>query len=157
MKIEFYKEIDRAMDTLLVNIKTTLSSPTQEYAKQRGSVLMRLKQTQRKVLGALYAKGDSCIKDLAFVAEITCKNIAAPIRELEQLGYVEKCSNPQDSRYVIVKLTEIGRELCEKESQIVLEGYMSIFYNEHFTDEQQMRILELANQLNAMLDKAKSE
>ena len=157
MEIEFYKELDQVIDELIVNIRSRISSPTLEYAKESGCTVMQLKTSQRKVLGALLVKGDLCVRDLASVAEITCKNIAAPIKELELLGYVVKDSNPEDSRYVIVKLTDKGRKLCETDNEIVYEGYIRVLYDNNFTDGQQVKMLQLFKELNGIFNAAKTQ
>jgi DNA-binding MarR family transcriptional regulator len=61
------------------------------------------------VFGTIDPQG-SRLTDLAERANMTKQSVGEATSDLEQLGYVERVSDPEDGRAKIIRLTERGRE-----------------------------------------------
>ncbi|NOY45613.1 MAG: MarR family transcriptional regulator [Deltaproteobacteria bacterium] len=74
----------------------------------------RLTISQFGALEALYHLGPLCQKDLGKKLLKTDGNITLVVDNLEKRGLVERRRDPEDRRYVVVHLSEKGRELIQR-------------------------------------------
>ena len=70
----------------------------------------------------LVAEQDLPVTELARRIGIAKPNAAPMLRQLTQLGYVERFSDPSDGRKVLIRLTDSGRALLQKAEAGIAEG-----------------------------------
>ncbi|MBY0756749.1 MarR family transcriptional regulator [Clostridium sardiniense] len=86
-----------------------------------------LTASQFAVLEVLYSKGDLKICQIIDSILTTSGNITVIIKNLEKEGFVKKLKDPEDSRAVLISLTEKGREIIESILPKHFENIKNIF------------------------------
>lgn len=74
-----------------------------------------LSQGKLGILATLASSGPSAAARLAESERISPQAVANAIRELEEMGLVERHPDPADRRRALVSITEAGRQCCAAE------------------------------------------
>lgn len=86
-----------------------------------------LTTSQFAVLEVLYSKGDLKICQIIDSILTTSGNITVIIKNLEKEGFIKKLKDPEDSRAVLISLTENGKEVIEDILPKHFENIKNIF------------------------------
>ena len=86
-----------------------------------------LTTSQFAVLEVLYSKGDLKICQIIDSILTTSGNITVIIKNLEKEGFIKKLKDPEDSRAVLISLTEKGKEVIESILPKHFENIKNIF------------------------------
>lgn len=86
-----------------------------------------LTTSQFAVLEVLYSKGDLKICQIIDSILTTSGNITVIIKNLEKEGFIKKLKDPEDSRAVLISLTEKGKEIIESILPKHFENIKNIF------------------------------
>lgn len=95
--------------TALARIGILLKSLAWEQAEPRG-----LNPTQAQILARLVARGPSRIGALAADLGVTQPTLSDAVAALLRKGHLERASDPEDGRAVLLDLTGQGRQLAEQ-------------------------------------------
>ncbi len=76
---------------------------------------LELEPPQSFVMHMLVANGASRLSDLAASVRLDVSTTSRHIRGLEQLGYVERTSDPADGRASLLTATDAGREVLQRQ------------------------------------------
>ncbi|GAA0070476.1 MarR family transcriptional regulator [Clostridium sardiniense] len=86
-----------------------------------------LTTSQFAVLEVLYSKGDLKICQIIDSILTTSGNITVIIKNLEKEGFIKKLKDPEDSRAVLISLTDKGKEVIEDILPKHFENIKNIF------------------------------
>ena len=79
------------------------------------------------VLSRLYEEGEGTYpKQLRADMGVSTARIAAILNQLEESGYITREEDPQDSRHVLVKLTEEGFEIAHEQRDNLLDFFATL-------------------------------
>jgi DNA-binding MarR family transcriptional regulator len=110
------------MESPLIPARTRHLDDVAEALPQRVAALSRLflarttvevSRIEAGVVGALAARPRR-ITELAADEGVTQPAITRLVDRLHERGWVERCSDPDDGRAVVVRLTPLGREVFER-------------------------------------------
>ena len=94
-------------------------------------------------------RNEANVKDLAESMALDKSTMSRTIDGLVQGGFVERIINPQDRRYMQIKLTDQGWKTCDQTNQFNDEYFKTVL--EELPEEKQKRIMEaLDNLIEAM-------
>lgn len=86
--------------------------------------------------------------NIASIMMISNPAVSQMINGLEDKGYVERVTTKNDRRVVYVRLTELGRELLEKEKNVLVAFFSKIL--DRMGKEDSYRLMELVNKFCAV-------
>lgn len=110
---------------------------------------------QPKVLEYLLASDGAVQKDIAEACMIEPATVTSLLARMEKNGLIERRSREEDKRYILVYLTEKGRELAEASVDVfgkVEEGVLA-----GFSEEERERFISYLEQVNENLRKARAQ
>ncbi len=108
-----------------------------------------LTSSQWDVLETLYSKGPLSVNDLMQSILSTSGNLDAIVKNLIQLGFVEKTIDETDRRIRIIRLSEAGKTKVENFLPVHNQALAEIF--REFTSEEKHRYIKSLNQLRKRL------
>ncbi|MCQ2554559.1 MAG: winged helix DNA-binding protein [Clostridia bacterium] len=124
--------------------------------------VLRLEETKRKysrtttsfrgrnAMELLYETGDKKASEIADYLKITRPSATTLLKKLQELGYIEGKTDPQDERSTIISLTRKGRlvtTLQTKHRDDVLQSVLS-----KYTDEEKETIAKCFTELNQVFE-----
>lgn len=107
-----------------------------------------LTEPQFGVMEALYHLGSMKIGDIIERTLSTSGNMTVVIRNLEQEGWVTRCTDPTDRRACLVQLTEKGKELIETIFPEHLKDLEKIL--ENLDEAEKRQLIQLFKKLNGI-------
>jgi DNA-binding MarR family transcriptional regulator len=102
-----------------------------------------------EILGYLMARGPLPMSEIARIIDKDKSTITALVNKLIKLGYVEKRSDPADSRISLIALTRKGMAL-KPDFLLIAQKLRSHSYN-GVSDDERETLVSLLNKLNANL------
>jgi len=140
----------RRMIALFERMRTTRPSPAFEQLKQ-----LNLSFSHLRTLRLLAPDRVMTMKDLAEELQITPPSVTALTRRLVQAGLVERGAHAEDSRVVLLSLTDAGRTLHQQLSQEHMERMASLLQG--LSPDEQAQFLNLLERaVDALHDAAGS-
>lgn len=133
---------DRAVKAYLKLIRAadTISNRAHRLRLRDG-----LSVTQFAVLEALHHNGQLCQKDIAQKIFKSNGNITTVIDNLEKRGLARRVRQQRDRRYVVVELTDAGRELIARSFPLHVEAIVHEFG--HLSEEEMETLGRLCRKL----------
>jgi MarR family 2-MHQ and catechol resistance regulon transcriptional repressor len=98
------------------------------------------------VLEALYHLGEMNIGDIIAKTLSTSGNMTVVIRNLEQVGLINRVTDPKDRRAYLVELTEKGKRLIEKNFPEHLKDLQKVFGN--LANQEKEQLISLVKKMN---------
>ncbi len=110
---------------------------------------------QPKVLEYLIAHDGAVQKDIAEACMIEPATATSLLARMEKTGLIERRSREEDKRYILVYLTEKGRELAE--ASVDIFGKVEEHVLEGFSEEEKSKFISCLEQVNENLRKARAQ
>jgi DNA-binding MarR family transcriptional regulator len=106
---------------------------------------------QASALGQLERDGVTSIGALATAAKVRPQSMAQTVRELEELGFVERSADPDDARRALISLTSSGRRSLEQQ-RTERDGWLAEELQQHCTPEERESIRVAMQALRRVTD-----
>lgn len=149
-KRKYHEYMDLIMDLVLYYHLGRIIRPIHFNLKEKNNEFMQLDSIQRNIIGNLAAKGDCTIGELAGFTSCSYKNMSKYLKDIEEVGYVARYTNPKNMRYTYVKLTEKGKEFHGR-FQAETNKEAQRLFDSCFSDELQLEIIKRYTALGEVL------
>lgn len=139
--------MDKTEKTLMRAVKNTYKLWT-EYMKTVAAEA-GIPNSYRQVLIYLRHHPGASQKDIAAFRDITMASVSSIVKDMQQMGYVRKETDPEDQRYVRLYLTDKGAACEEKLREKLRMADEKI--TECLTPEREQELIDRMNELSRII------
>ncbi|MBV9823680.1 MAG: MarR family transcriptional regulator [Actinobacteria bacterium] len=101
---------------LASELRLSLLRATRRLRAQRVNTAATL--SQLSALGTVYRSGPLSAGEIAAIEQVQPPSMTKILASLEQAGWIERSSHPDDRRQSVIAITEAGRELLAEETRV---------------------------------------
>jgi DNA-binding MarR family transcriptional regulator len=101
---------------LASELRLSLLRATRRLRTQRVNTAATL--SQLSALGTVYRSGPLSAGEIAAIEQVQPPSMTKILAAIEQAGWIERSSHPDDRRQSVIAITEAGRELLAEETRV---------------------------------------
>lgn len=105
---------------------------------------------QELMLMQLWEKDEQSQQSLGFTMRLDHSTVAKSVRRMENAGLVTRSRSPKDARVMLVKLTEVGRNLVAKSIDVWTE--MEEIASTGLTEQEKELLISLSQKISANIE-----